>query len=62
MVTVSAVALLLVAVAVLIRWAGCKTWHALVCVLCGFYLASSGLAPDIQRIVTALTRALTGAH
>lgn len=60
--TVSAVALLAVAVAVLVRWAGLKAWHGLVCVLFGFYLASTGLAPDIQRMVTALANALTGTH
>jgi len=61
-VTVSAVALLVLAVAVLIRYAGLKTWHSVVCVLAGFYLASTGFAPDIQQFVTALTNALTGAH
>ncbi len=59
-VSVSAVLLLAVAVAGLVRWAGLKSWHAGVCVLCGFYLASSALAPAISRLATALARAVTG--
>jgi hypothetical protein len=59
-ITVSAVLLLAVGVAVLVRWAGLKAWHGVVCVLFGFYLASSGFAPDINRLVSALMHALTG--
>jgi hypothetical protein len=59
-VSVSAVLLLAVGVAVLVMWAGLKAWHGLVCVLCGFYLASSGFAPEINRLVQAFTRAVTG--
>jgi len=55
-VSVSAVLLLGVAVWVLCRWAGLKAWHAAVCVLFGFYLASSALAPAIARLATGLAR------
>lgn len=60
MITVSAVLLLAIATAVLVRWAGLKAWHGAVCVLFGFYLASSGFAPDINRLVSALLHALAG--
>jgi hypothetical protein len=58
--SVSAVALLSVAVVVLCRWAGLRAWHACVCVLCGFYLASSQLAPTIAAAAGALARLITG--
>jgi hypothetical protein len=57
-VTLSALALLAVAVFVLCRYAGLRVLHALVCILLGFFLASSSFAPDITRIVTSLIRAL----
>jgi hypothetical protein len=57
-VTFSVLALLGVAVFVLCRYAGLRVLHALVCVLLGFYLASSSLAPDISRIVTSIIHAL----
>ena len=57
-VTFSVLALLAVAVFVLCRYAGLRVLHALVCVLLGFYLASSSLAPDINRIVQGIIHAL----
>jgi hypothetical protein len=57
-VSLSVLALLAVAVFVLCRYAGLRVWHALVCVLLGFYLASSSLAPDINRIVEGIIHAL----
>jgi hypothetical protein len=59
-VSVSAVVLLGVAVVALVRWAGLKAWHAVVCVLAGFYLAASSAAPAIGRAVAAVARAVTG--
>jgi len=59
-VSVSAGLLLAVAVVVLCRWAGLKPWHALVCVLFGFYLASSSLAPALARLGGALARTVAG--
>jgi hypothetical protein len=59
-VSVSAVALLAVAVVVLCRWAGLKVWHAGVCVLAGFYLAASSAGPAIGRVAASLVRAVTG--
>jgi uncharacterized membrane protein len=43
---------------VLVRYAGLRIMHALVCILLGFYLAASSLAPDIDRIVSDLIRPL----
>lgn len=58
--SISAVLLLGVAVLVLCRWAGLKTWHALVCVLFGFYLAGSSLAPAVAAAARQLAGLLTG--
>jgi hypothetical protein len=57
-VSLSVLGLLGVAVFVLCRYAGLRVLHALVCVLAGFYLASSSLAPDINRIVESIIRAI----
>ena len=43
---------------VLCRYAGLRIWHAAVCVIFGFYLASSSLAPDIANVMTSLFRLL----
>ncbi|MCQ4080190.1 hypothetical protein NGB36_06170 [Streptomyces sp. RB6PN25] len=50
--SVSAVLLLLIVVFLLIRKSGLKGGHALVCVLLGFYLASSSIAPTIHQLTT----------
>ena len=57
-VTFSAALLMGAAVFVLCRYAGLRIWHAAVCVIFGFYLASSSLAPDIANIMTSLFRLL----
>jgi hypothetical protein len=61
-VTVSAVLLLGALVAVLYRHAGLRAWHALICVLFGFYLASTALAPYIRDAARAVARLLSGLH
>ncbi len=53
-VTLSVVLLLSAVVIVLCRYAGLRVWHALVCIVLGFYLASSSLAPDIAQITHSL--------
>ncbi len=53
-VTISVVLLLGAVVIVLCRYAGLRVWHALVCIVLGFYLASSSLAPDIAQITRSL--------
>lgn len=50
--SISAVVLLAIVVFLLIRKSGLKGGHALVCVLLGFYLASSSVAPTISDLTT----------
>jgi hypothetical protein len=57
-VTLSVVLLLSAVVFVLCRFAGLKAWQAAICIVCGFYLASSSLAPDISQFTTSLLRLL----
>ena len=56
----SLVLVLGIAVWLLHKYAGLKPWHGLICVLFGFYLATSTLAPEIRTTVAAIIRALTG--
>ena len=57
-VSISAALLTGIAVFVLCRYAGMRIWHAAVCIMFGFYLASSSLAPDIANVMTSLFRLL----
>jgi hypothetical protein len=57
-VTMSAALLLGAAVALLCRYAGLKIWHAAVCMIFGFYLASTSLAPQISQFTESLFRHL----
>ncbi|MFF5445189.1 hypothetical protein [Streptomyces sp. NPDC012888] len=50
--SISAVVLLAIIVFLLIRKAGLKTGHAVVCVLLGFYLASSSLQDTLNALTT----------
>lgn len=59
-ISVSLITLLAVAVWMLQRYAGLKVWHGLVCILFGFYLASSSIAPEIRTTVSSIIRAFTG--
>jgi hypothetical protein len=59
-ISLSLVLVLALAVWVLHRYAGLKLWHGVVCILFGFYLATSTLAPEIRSTLTAVIRALTG--
>lgn len=58
--SVSAVLLLLIVVFLLIRKSGLKGGHALVCVLLGFYLASSSIAPTIHQLTTNVAGMISG--
>jgi hypothetical protein len=58
--SISLVVVLAVGVLVLCRYAGLSAWHALVCVLFGFYLAASPLAPTIGAAVRQLTGLIAG--
>ncbi|MEU6221541.1 hypothetical protein ABZ845_29175 [Streptomyces sp. NPDC047022] len=50
--SISAVVLLAIIVFLLIRKSGLKAAHAIVCMLLGFYLASSTIAPTISTLTT----------
>jgi len=51
-------ALLGSAVCLLCRYAGLRIWHAAVCIVFGFYLASTSLAPQISQFTESLLRHL----
>lgn len=61
-VSLSLVLLLGVATWVLHKYAGLKLWHAVVCLLFGFYLATTSFAPQIRTAVTSVIATLTGQH
>jgi hypothetical protein len=50
--SISAVVLLAIIVFLLVRKSGLKAGHAIVCMLLGFYLASSTVAPTINELTT----------
>lgn len=58
--TLSVVALLSVVVFGLCRYAGLRVSHALVCVVLGFYLASSSLAGPISEATQGLVNVIQG--
>jgi uncharacterized membrane protein len=55
-VTLSVTVLFGAAVFLLCRYAGLKIWHAAVCVILGFYLASTSSAPYISQFIGSLFR------
>ncbi|GAA5063368.1 hypothetical protein [Streptomyces sp. SID10815] len=50
--SISAVVLLAIIVFLLIKKSGLRAGHAIVCMLLGFYLASSTIAPTISDLTT----------
>ncbi|MCD9141212.1 hypothetical protein [Streptomyces albireticuli] len=58
-VSISVVLLLLILAVVFLR-NGLKASHALVCVLLGFFLASTSVAPTIYDGISATTRIVGG--
>ncbi|MFI1417068.1 hypothetical protein ACH4VX_03595 [Streptomyces sp. NPDC020731] len=50
--SISAVVLLAIIVFLLVKKSGLKAGHAVVCMLLGFYLASSTMAPTISELTT----------
>jgi len=58
--SVSLVLLLGVLLWFLLRFAALRGWHALLCILFGFSLASTPLAPYIQTGCHALARIVAG--
>jgi hypothetical protein len=59
-ISISLITLLAIAVWALYKFAALKLWHGLVCMLFGFYLASSSVAPEIRTTVASIIRAFTG--
>jgi hypothetical protein len=57
-VTLPAALVLGAAVFLLCKYAGLKIWHAAVCVILGFYLASTSFAPYISQFTQNLFRNL----
>ncbi|ARZ68087.1 membrane protein [Streptomyces albireticuli] len=47
--------LLAIIVFLLVRKSGLKAGHAAVCVLLGFYLASSSIAPTLHSLTSSVT-------
>jgi hypothetical protein len=58
--SISAVVLLAIIVFLLVRKSGLKAGHAVVCMLLGFYMASSSIAPTISTITTNLAGVIGG--
>jgi hypothetical protein len=42
------------------RYQRLRAWHALLCLLCGFLLASTPAGPGIQRLIGAIVGVFTG--
>jgi hypothetical protein len=59
-VSLSVVLLLGALVVLLWRYAGLRPWHAVICALFGFYLASSSAAPAIRDGTRGVARFLSG--
>jgi hypothetical protein len=57
-VTISAALVLDAAVFLLCKYAGLKIWHAAVCMILGFCLASTSFAPYISQFTENLFRNL----
>lgn len=57
--TISVVLLLAIIVFLLMRKAGLKAGHALLCMLLGFYLASSAMADTIDDLTNDLAGAIS---
>ena len=58
--SISAVVLLAIVVFLLIRKSGLKGGHAVVCMLLGFYLASSSVAPTISEVTSNVAGMIGG--
>ncbi|MFK4067166.1 hypothetical protein [Streptomyces sp. NPDC029674] len=59
-VSISVVLLLVILAAVFLRNGALKLSHAVVCLLLGFYLASTSMAPTIQDGLTATADIVSG--
>jgi hypothetical protein len=53
-VSIPLITLMAIAVYVAYRHMGLKAWHAVVCLILGFLLASTGAAPQINSVLTGI--------
>ena len=53
-VSIPLLAIMAIAVYVVYRYMGLKVWHALVCLILGFLLASTGAAPQINSVLSGI--------
>ncbi|KAF4410397.1 MULTISPECIES: DUF2304 family protein [Streptomyces] len=58
--SISAVVLLAIIVFLLVKKSGLKAGHAVVCMLLGFYLASSSVAPTISEVTSNVAGMIGG--
>jgi hypothetical protein len=61
-ISISAVVFLLVVVGYVLRKGGLRSGHAIACVLLGFYLAGSRVAPNIQSTTANVARMISRIH
>ncbi|KDQ71362.1 hypothetical protein ACIPJG_26355 [Streptomyces halstedii] len=61
-ISISLVLLLLFLAVVFLRNGGLKISHAIVCVLLGFLLASTSMAPTIHQGIVATADVVSGLH
>jgi hypothetical protein len=59
-VSVSLVLLLGLLIVFLVRYTKLRTWHAILCILFGFYVASTPLGPYINAAATAVIHLISG--
>ena len=52
-VSIPLLTLMVITVYVAYRHTGLKAWHAIVCLILGFLLASTGAAPQIGSLISA---------
>ncbi|MEU1267814.1 hypothetical protein [Streptomyces sp. NPDC005799] len=61
-ISISVVLLFLILAVIFLRSGGLKFSHALVCVLLGFFLAGTSMAPTIHSGLTATADIVSGLH
>jgi len=53
-VSIPLLTLMVIIVYVAYRHTGLRAWHAVVCLVLGFLLASTGAAPEIRTLISSL--------
>ena len=53
-VSIPLLTLMVIVVYVAYRHMGLKVWHAIVCLILGFLLASTGVAPQINSLISGI--------